>query len=107
MVGDFPIQPAVIRLVGALTSERHDEWQVDPKSVSAQSLASLKPEDGAPLAAAANQPPPGTGPRWRLGSRELPTHLTGHLCRMARTEGTNMDASREQPMHLPTRSSID
>jgi transposase-like protein len=51
VVGIFPNPPAVLRLVGALLSEQHDEWQVGRKYFSAESLANLAP-------AAITEPPP-------------------------------------------------
>ena len=56
VVGVFPDEAATLRLVGALLFERADEWEVERRPFSLESMRKLTAPDPADLLAVAPQP---------------------------------------------------
>jgi putative transposase len=66
VVGIFPHEAAILRLVGMIVAEQHDEWQVCRRYFSAESLARLAPASLAPASTVA------------MGITQNP-HIPGHI----------------------------
>jgi transposase-like protein len=49
VVGIFPNDRAVVRLVGAILAEQNEEWQIARRYFSAESLAKLHPAPSSDL----------------------------------------------------------
>ena len=96
VVGSFPNTAAVVRLVGCILAEQHDEWQATRRYLSAGSIAKLTDgeEEVAPLPLMAAHLARASGVRSDAASRTAVTALNRYCCSSSAAPGATASAIR-------------